>query len=152
MPLIDICGNHNRHEEHKNTVLQHSPPLALHFSLHAVHIKICSSRGALLLLLPLPKPTTHPPSKSPPPPSKYWWMSTGAIFFQHVGIQWHLCSIRTSVSDTIVSDCPSAAISLTATTHNGILVGRFNLYWGWTPPPLWANIIKQGPLLSEQPS
>ena len=38
------------------------------------------------------------------------------------------CFICTSMSDTILSDCPSAAIRHTATKCNGILVGRFNLY------------------------
>ena len=43
--------------------------------------------------------------------------------------QWvtHLCSICTSMSDIVVSDHPSAAICHTATTWNGMLVGRFNL-------------------------
>jgi len=43
--------------------------------------------------------------------------------------QWvtHLCSIRTSMSDIVVSDHPSAAICHTATTWNGMLVGRFSL-------------------------
>ena len=40
----------------------------------------------------------------------------------------HLCSIPTSMSDTIVSDRPSAAICRSATTRNGMLAGRFNLY------------------------
>ena len=40
----------------------------------------------------------------------------------------HLCSIRTSVSDTILSDFPSAAICLMATNSNGIFLRRFNLY------------------------
>ena len=40
----------------------------------------------------------------------------------------HLCFICTSMSDAILTVCPSAAICLTETTWNGILVGRFNLY------------------------
>ena len=39
-----------------------------------------------------------------------------------------LCFILTPMSDTILSDCPSAAICHTATTFNRILVGKFNLY------------------------
>jgi len=39
----------------------------------------------------------------------------------------HLCSLRTSMSNTILSDCLSAAIFHRATTHIGILVGRLNL-------------------------
>ena len=38
------------------------------------------------------------------------------------------CFIHTSVSDAILSDCPSAAICHRATTWNGILAERFNLY------------------------
>ena len=37
------------------------------------------------------------------------------------------CFIHTAMSDAILSDCPSAAICHTATTCNGILVGRFSL-------------------------
>uniref|UniRef100_A0A8C2TLL4 Uncharacterized protein n=1 Tax=Coturnix japonica TaxID=93934 RepID=A0A8C2TLL4_COTJA len=40
-----------------------------------------------------------------------------------------LCFILTSTSDTILSGCPSAAICHTATTCNGIVVGRFSLCW-----------------------
>ena len=36
----------------------------------------------------------------------------------------HTCSM----SDTILSDCPSAAICHTATKFNGILVGKFSFY------------------------
>lgn len=40
----------------------------------------------------------------------------------------HFCFIFTSMSDTILSDCPLSAICHTATTGNRILVERFNLY------------------------
>ena len=40
----------------------------------------------------------------------------------------HLCSICTSMSDTIVSDCPSAIRCHMATKCNRILAGKFNLY------------------------
>ena len=40
-----------------------------------------------------------------------------------------LCFIHTSMSAIILSDFPSAAICHTATKCNGILVGRFNLYF-----------------------
>ena len=40
----------------------------------------------------------------------------------------HFCFICTSMSDTTLSHCPSAAICHTATKCNGILVRRFNLY------------------------
>ena len=38
------------------------------------------------------------------------------------------CSIRISVSDTNLSDCPSAVSCHTATKRNGTLTGRFNPY------------------------
>ena len=41
----------------------------------------------------------------------------------------YLCFIHTSVSDTTLSDCPSAAVCSTATECNGILVRRFSLYF-----------------------
>ena len=40
----------------------------------------------------------------------------------------HPCFISTSMSDAILSDCPSAAIRHTATKCNRILLGRFKLY------------------------
>jgi len=40
----------------------------------------------------------------------------------------HLYFIHALMSDTVLSDCPSAALCHTATTCNGILVGRFSLY------------------------
>ena len=57
----------------------------------------------------------------------------------------HYCFIHTSMSGTIRSDCPYAAIFHTGTKCNGILVGRFSLYCHTTNTPLlmlWANIIK----------
>jgi len=39
-----------------------------------------------------------------------------------------LCFIRTPMSDTTQSDCPSAGICYTATKCKGILLERFNLY------------------------
>ena len=41
----------------------------------------------------------------------------------------HLCFIHISMTDIILSDCPSAAICPMATKCNGILAGRFNLYY-----------------------
>ena len=40
---------------------------------------------------------------------------------------WHVCFIRTSMSETILSDCPSAAICHTATNCNEVLAGRISL-------------------------
>jgi len=53
----------------------------------------------------------------------------GVIFSAWRNSERHLYFIRTSMPDTILSDCPFAAIGTTATTCNGILAGRFNLYF-----------------------
>ena len=56
-------------------------------------------------------------------------MSMGVIFFSvRMNSVTLCCFIRTSTSDIVPSDCPSAAICHTATKRSGILVGRFNLY------------------------
>ena len=49
-----------------------------------------------------------------------------------------LCFIRTSVSDAILSNYPSAAICHTAPKCNGILVGIFNLYCHITNIYFWC--------------
>ena len=57
----------------------------------------------------------------------------------------HLYFICTSMSDTILSDCPSSTICHMATKCNGVFLGRFNLHSHTTnilPLTLWANIIK----------
>jgi len=65
--------------------------------------------------------------------SKHWWMSMGTTSSTWMNWFVHfcficICFICTSVSDIILSDCPSAATCHTATKCNGILTGRFNLY------------------------
>ena len=76
--------------------------------------------------------------------NKHWWMSTSAIFSAWRNSIPHIYVIHTSLSDTILSDHPSAAICCTETKCNGILVGGFNLFPYSHHPPLisWANIIK----------
>ena len=112
-------------------------------SLHAVLIKICTNRGDPLLLSPLMKHTTHCLTVltstlwSPLMFSKHHWMSMGAIFFHMEEIRDTPLLICTSMSDAIVSDCPSAVICHMATTFNGILVGRFNFYCHTTNIHLW---------------
>jgi len=59
---------------------------------------------------------------------KHWWMSMAAIVSKWRNLMTHLCFILTSVSDTIPSGCPSAAICHTATKCNGLSFGRFSLY------------------------
>ena len=69
--------------------------------------------------------------------SKCQWMSMGTIFSAWRISVPHLCSIHTSISDAILSHCPSAAICCTVTICNRILVGRFNLYCHPTNIHLW---------------
>ena len=69
--------------------------------------------------------------------NEHQWMSMGAIFFSHGGMWWHLCFIRISMSDAILTDCPSAAICHTAAECNGILAGRFNVYYRSSKTCLW---------------
>lgn len=48
--------------------------------------------------------------------SKYWWMSVGSIFST-----WkHLCFLHTSMSGTLLPNCPPVAICHTATIRSGI--------------------------------
>ena len=49
----------------------------------------------------------------------------------------HHCFIHASMSDTTVSDCPSASICHMATTCNGMWVGRFCLCCHITSIHLW---------------
>jgi len=56
--------------------------------------------------------------------NEYQWVQ----LFPHAGIRWRTFASYTFMSDTILSDCSSAAICHTATKCNGILVERFNLY------------------------
>ena len=55
-------------------------------------------------------------------------MSVGPIFSAWSNSATHLCFVCTSVSDTIVSDCPSAAICHVAAKCKGMLGRRFHLY------------------------
>jgi len=57
--------------------------------------------------------------------------STNATKWHFYLDQWtnsvfHLCFIHTFIPDTILSECPSAAICHMAITYKGIWVGRFN--------------------------
>ena len=73
------------------------------------------------------------------------WMSVGAIFSTRRNSVTHLCFIRTSMSDTIFSDCHSAAVGHMAIKCDGILVGRFSIYCQYYQQPplmLWARLIK----------
>ena len=50
------------------------------------------------------------------------------------------CFIHISVSDAILSDCPSAAICHMATTGNRMSMGRFSLYCHTTNIRLWCHV------------
>ena len=73
--------------------------------------------------------------------SKCQWMSVGAFFSAWRNSVTHLCFILTSMSDAILSDCPSAAICHTATECNGILVGRFKLCCRTTNIPAQRDCV-----------
>ena len=72
--------------------------------------------------------------------SKRQWisLSMGAISSLWRNSVNHRYFICTSMSDAIVSDCPSAAVCLTVTTCNGVLEGRSNLYCHTTNIHLWC--------------
>jgi len=97
--------------------------------LTAVHS--CPEHGLSFTLV---KHTTHCLSvltstdSSPSVFSKFEWMSVDGIFSAWRNSVTPLCSVHTSMSDAIVSDCPSVAICHTATACNRIMVGRFSLY------------------------
>jgi len=61
-----------------------------------------------------------------------------AIFSTQRNSMTHLCFICASMSDAILSDCPSAAICPTATKCNGILVGRYSTA---VPPMSTSDIM-----------
>ena len=67
-------------------------------------------------------------------------MSMGVIFCTQKNLITHLCFILTSMSDTILSDCPSAAICCTATKCDRILAERFCLYCHSTNIHLWYHM------------
>ena len=59
---------------------------------------------------------------------KYQCLSVGATFISSKTSVTHLCFMCSSMSDNVLSDCPSVAICYTATWFNGILVGRYDPY------------------------
>jgi len=100
--------------------------------LRATLINICTSRGDTLSLLPLLKGTTHTSPCLHPlvglhsakvDECQCHW----APFFPLGGIHTFAPSAL-SMSDTNLSDRPSAATCHMATTWSRILVGRFDLY------------------------
>ena len=122
---------------------------AMNKSLRSTLVNICTSTTDTLPLWSLLKCTTHHPTAltstiwSPEMFSKSLWMSVGAIFSTWWNSMTHLCFKYTSMSDIILSDCPSAATCCTGTKYNGILTERFNLYYHTTiihpPLTLWSQ-------------
>jgi len=107
---------------------------AMNKSLHAALIKICTSGGDPLSLSTLLKCATHHLTVLTPlvviqkhsvRTDKRQWVPFFPAWMNSVT---PLCFICISMSDTILSDCPFAAICHTATKCNGVLVGRFSLY------------------------
>jgi len=79
--------------------------------------------------------------------NKHLWRSVGAIVSVWTNSVPPLHFIYTSMSDTVLSDCPSAAICHTAATWNGILVGRFKTllpYHQHSTLTLWIKHNKIG--------
>ena len=90
---------------------------AMNRSLHAALVKIYTSADYPLSLFPLLKHTTPCLTVliftvwSPSTFSKHWLMSLGATFSAWRNSMTCLCFMCTSVSDAILSDCPSAAVT-----------------------------------------
>ena len=113
------------------TTISYAFSPAMNKNLHVTLIKVHSSRDDPLSPSPLLRCTTHCShllvglhqhsaniSECPRVP-----------FFLQGGISIPpLCFICTSMSEAVLSDCPSAAICCTTIKCNGMLVGRFNLY------------------------
>jgi len=155
MPPIYFHGNYNRYKEH-NTIWQRKfsatkhcfqiylLPLAMLFcqpwrracmlqswKTAPAEVTNCFTAAMTSSLL---KQNSHCPTVltstvwSPSIFSKHEWMSMGAIFSSWGNSVTHLCFVCTSVSDTIFSDCPSAATCGMAAMCNRILARRFNFY------------------------
>ena len=117
------------------------------FTNNAQEAACCACKNFLghLSLLPLLKHTTHCLSVLtstvwfPEMFSKHQWMSVDAIFSSWRNSVTALCSIHTSMSDTIQSDCPLVAVCHTPTECSGILVEMFSLYCHTTNTYLWLH-------------
>ena len=117
---------------------------AMNKSLYAAPVKICTSRDDTLL--PLLKCTIHYLAVFTR--TQCQWVPSFSVWRNSVTYLFFIC---TSMSDTMLSDCPSAAICHTATTWNRILVGRFNLYCHTTNICLGCCGSTQWALLLEKP-
>ena len=125
------------------TTISYAFSAAMNKSLHAILIKICTSWGDPLS--PLLKHSTHcltvltatvwSPSKF----SNCQWMSTDTIFSPLRDSMTHLCFIHSSMSEVILSDCPSTAILHMTSKYNDIKNTRekVHLYCHTTNICLW---------------
>ena len=132
-------------------------PQAKDKSLHVMIIKISTVRGDT----PFHSYNYNTVAEMQHPPPHcvhiHWLVSTNVQQISEGPISsiWrksmtHLCFICTYMSDTILSDCPSAAICHMVTNVK-ILVGKFNLYFHTTtvlPLMLWLNIVNLGGITS----
>jgi len=156
MPPVSFHGNYNRYKAHNNAVwlskfsatdhcfstwpLVLAIPLlpVMNKSLNAVLIKICMAIQNMAYIsyhcyycwnaLPAASQCSHSlfgVPKCSASINKFQWMQ---FISEWRNSMTHLCFVRTSMSDSILSDCPSAAICHTATTCDRTSVGKFSLY------------------------
>ena len=104
-------------------------------SLHAMLVKMCTSRGDPLFHCWNYHSQSHC-AHSHYLFSKHWWMSRGAIFFPHGEIQLH-----TFASFWIPCQITfgQTAICCTTTKYNGILLEKLNLCYHTTDILLWYH-------------
>jgi len=146
MPPICLHENYNRYEEHNNAIWKSKFSATKYYFLTVTIISYAfspaneqepacythnnlHSGGA-----PLLTPTTHHHcahihclvSRNVQQASVN---VSGGHFSTWRNSVTHRCFICTSMSDTGLTDCPSAAICHTATACKGMLVGRLNLYY-----------------------
>ena len=122
--ILDKANFQLQYTIHTVSIMSYAFSPAINKSLHAVFIIICTSRGGPLLLSSLLKHTIHTLTVLTFTPWSFTnvqqvLMSQWVPFFLHGGIQWQLCFTHTSMSDAVVSDCPSAAICPTAKKITG---------------------------------
>ena len=128
------------------TIFQQSPPLTMHFCQQWTRVSmLCLSKSVpakvthchhcwnsthcltvLISIFSLYKHSSSSNERQCVPFFSAWRNSMAHIFF-----------VCISMSGTILSDCPSAAICHKTTKYNRIFLGRFNLYYHTTNIDLW---------------
>ena len=122
--------------------LQNAFMLVMNKNLCAALIKICTSRGPLLL--PLLKCTTHHPTVltdtvwSPSMFNKGWWMSV-VPFFLHRGIQWHTFTSHTLPCQTLL--CQTAPLLPSVTQQQNGMGYRWEGSTSTAIPPTYASDV-----------